>query len=302
MQKDISVPFRILQPRIGGIRLLNVIISRDMRSLQQAIESHAKGATPALLRYLQECNLNEWKDLTKSNLNDFRDYVAERVAQSTARTYFAVFKAILKRYEDDVDFCKDYPSILKAKNEKPVKTYLTMRELERLERVMPTTPNEQFVLDEFLIGAYTGMRISDAREISDENMANGYISYVSIKTHIHAVVPMKKGIAERIKRVQANECEMPLATYNRILRRLCKRAGITERVKVFKAGEHHRGEKWEYVSSHTARHSFATNLADLGVPILEICKCMGHTSTQMTERYIVKTKAELDTKALKYFQ
>jgi integrase len=273
-----------------------------MRTLQQAIESHAKGATPALLRYLQECELNEWADLTKANLNDFRDYVTERVAQSTARTYFAVFKAILKRYEDDIDFCKDYALILKAKNEKPVKTYLTMRELERLERVIPSTANEQYVLDEFLIGAYTGMRISDAREISDENMANGFISYVSIKTGIHAVVPMKRGIAERIKRVQENECDMPLATYNRILRRLCQRAGITERVKVFKAGEHLKGQKWEYVSSHTARHSFATNLADLGVPILEICKCMGHTSTQMTERYIVKTKAELDTKALKYFQ
>lgn len=273
-----------------------------MRSLQQAIESHAKGATPALLRYLQECELNEWGDLTKANLNDFRDYVAERVAQSTARTYFAVLKAILKRYEDDIDFCKDYASILKAKNEKPVKTYLTMRELERLERVVPSTANEQYVLDEFLIGAYTGMRISDAREISGENMANGYISYVSIKTGIQAVVPMKNGIEERIKRVQENEFEMPLMTYNRIIRKLCQKAGITERVKVFKAGEHKKGEKWEYVSSHTARISFCTNLANLGVPLLQIAKMAGHTSTQMTERYIVKTKVELDAKALKFFQ
>lgn len=273
-----------------------------MRSLYEAIQAHAKTATPALLRYLSECELNDWEDLTKANLNDFRDYVTERVAQSTARTYFAVFKAILKRYEDDVDFCKDYADILKAKNEKPVKTFLTMRELERLERVEPSTPNEQLVLDEFLIGAYTGMRISDAREISEENMSNGFISYVSIKTGVQAVVPMKKGIAERIERVQANESELPLMTYNRIIRRLCERAGITERVKVFKAGEHQKGQKWEYVSSHTARISFATNLANLGVPLLDVSKCMGHSSTQMTERYVVKTKAELDTRALKYFQ
>ena len=109
-------------------------------------------------------------------------------------------------------------------------------------------------------------------------------------------------VAERIERVQANESELPLMTYNRIIRRLCERAGITERVKVFKAGEHQKGQKWEYVSSHTARISFATNLANLGVPILDVSKCMGHTSTQMTERYVVKTKAELDTRALKYFQ
>ena len=273
-----------------------------MKTIQQAIQAHAKGASPALLRYLDECHLNEWGDLTKSNLNDFRDYVLSKVAQSTARTYFAVFKAILKRYEDDVEFCKDYANILKAKNEKPVKTFLSMKELEKLERVIPHTANEQYVLDEFLIGAYTGMRISDAREISFENMTNGYISYVSIKTNVHAVVPMKNGIDERIKRVQANEVDMPLMTYNRILRRLCERAGITERVKVFKAGEHLKGHKWEYVSSHTARVSFCTNLANLGVPLLQIAKMAGHTSTQMTERYIVRTNVELDAKALKFFQ
>lgn len=273
-----------------------------MRTLQEAIQAHAKGAVPALTRYLSECSLNDWQDLTKSNLNDFRDHVTEQVAQSTARTYFAVFKAILKRYEDDAPICKEYAAILKAKNEKPVKTFLTMRELERLEGVETTTPNEQYVLDEFLIGAYTGMRISDAREISEENMANGYISYVSIKTGVHAVVPMKAGIAERIRRVQANDCEMPLATYNRIIRRLCQRADITERVKVFKAGEHDKGQKWQFVSSHTARISFASNLAILGVPLLDISRCMGHTSVQMTERYVVKTKAELDVKALKYFK
>ena len=273
-----------------------------MRTLHEAIQAHAKGASPALTRYLNECGLNDWQDLTKANLNDFKDHVTERVAQSTARTYFAVFKAILKRYEDDVDFCKEYANILKAKNEKPVKTFLTMKELERLERVEVKTEYERIVLDEFLIGAYTGMRISDAKEISEENMANGYISYVSIKTGVHAVVPMKAGIAERIRRVQANESDVNLMTYNRVLRNLCKRAGITERVKVFKAGEHKKGEKWEYVSSHTARQSFCTNLANLGVPLVDIMSMAGHTSTQMTERYLVRSSANVNNKALKYFQ
>lgn len=273
-----------------------------MRTLHEAIQAHAKGAAPALTRYLNECGLTAWEDLTRANLNDFRDHVTERVAQSTARTYFAVFKAILGRYADDADFCKDYANILKAKNEKPVKTFLTMKELERLERVEVKTEYERIVLDEFLIGAYTGMRISDAKEISEENMANGYISYVSIKTGVHAVVPMKAGIAERIRRVQANECDVNLMTYNRVLRNLCKRAGITERVKVFKAGEHKKGEKWEYCSSHTARISFASNLANLGVPLIDISRMLGHQNIQTTMRYIVNTKPEIDPRALKFFK
>lgn len=273
-----------------------------MKSLHQAIQAHGKGTVPALTKYLNECNLNDWRDITKANLNDFRDVVLENVAQSTARTYFAVLKSILARYEDEIDFCKDYRNILKAKLEKPVKTFLTMKELEQLERVDAESMNEQYVLDVFLIGAYTGMRVSDAMEISEENMSNDYVSYVSIKTGIQAVIPMKEGIDERIRRVQANNCEMSVMTYNRIIRRLCQRAGITERVKVFKAGDHLKGEKWEYVSSHTARISFATNLSILGVPLIQISRCMGHTSTAMTERYVIPTRVQFSPKALKYFQ
>ena len=273
-----------------------------MRSLHDAVLAHAKGSAPALIKYLSEANLNDWEDLTKANLNDFRDLLTERVAQSSARTYFAVIKAILKRYEDEVDFCKSYADILKAKNEKPLKTFLNKKELEQLESVSVKNPNEQYVLDVFMIGAYTGMRVSDAMEISEENMSNGFVSYVSIKTGIQAVIPMKEGIDERIRRVQANECDMPVMTYNRIIRRLCQRAGITERVKVFKGGEHLNGERWEYVSSHTARISFATNLSILGVPLIQISRCMGHTNTAMTERYIVPTQVHFSPTALKYFQ
>ena len=118
-----------------------------MRTLTDAIQAHAKGAAPALIKYLDECGLNDWEDLTRTNLNEFRDLVLNQVAQSTARTYFAVFKSILKRYEDDAEFCKGYADILKAKLEKPVKTFLTMKDLERLERVEVKNPNEQYVLE-----------------------------------------------------------------------------------------------------------------------------------------------------------
>ncbi len=273
-----------------------------MRTLHDAIQAKAGQQAPALMKYLTACGLNDWEDLTKANLNDFRDYVTEQVAQSSARTYFAVFKAVLRRYEDDVDFCKDYASILKVSSKKPLKTFLTMKELERLERVEVKSPQEQLVLDEFLIGAFTGMRISDARLITEENMVNGSISYVSVKTGIHAVVPMKEGIAERIRRIQANDCTITLMGYNKALRRMVKRAGITERVTIYKAGETLKGEKWQYCSSHTARISFATNLSILGVPLMDIKQLMGHTDVSMTIRYIVPTKVELSNKALKFFQ
>lgn len=273
-----------------------------MRTLHQAIQAHAKGAAPALTKHLNECELNDWADLTRTNLYDLRDHVTERVAQSTAKTYFAVFKAILSRYEEDVDICKDYRTILKVSAKKPLKTFLTMQELERLERVEVKSQQEQLVLDEFLIGAYTGMRISDAKVVSEENMANGSISYVSIKTGIHAVVPMKEGIGERIRRVQANDCTISAMGFNKAIRRLCQRAGVTTRTTVYKAGETLKGEKWKFITSHTARHSFATNLSILGVPVLDISRMLGHSDIQTTLRYIVPTQVELSNKALRSFK
>jgi site-specific recombinase XerD len=146
------------------------------------------------------------------------------------------------------------------------------------------------------------MRISDARVVTEENMMSGSISYVSIKTGIHAVVPMKEGIAERIRRVQTNECTISTMGFNKAIRRLAQRAGITERVTVYKAGETLKGEKWQFLSSHAGRISFATNLSLLGVPLMDIKQLMGHSDVSMTIRYIVPTQVELSNKALKYFQ
>ena len=60
-----------------------------------------------------------------------------------------------------------------------------------------------------------------------------------------------------------------------------------------------------FISSHTGRRSFATNLSKKGVPLEQIAVMMGHTSNgkpniQMTMRYIVG-KTEIDSNTLKLF-
>lgn len=44
---------------------------------------------------------------------------------------------------------------------------------------------------------------------------------------------------------------------------------------------------WKFISSHTARRSFATNLYLRGGDLYMISKLMGHSSVTMTEGYIV---------------
>lgn len=274
-----------------------------MKTLQQAIQDNAGRQAQALAKHLAASHLNDWDDLTKSKLNDFKDYLTREVAPSSARTYFAVLKTIIGRYEEEVDIpCEHFRNVLRSKNDKPVKTYLTREELERLERVRTTTPTERYVLSCFMVGAYTGMRVSDTMEVSVENIKDGMLTYVSIKTGVHATVPCGERVARHIAFISEHRQAISQAGYNKAIQRLCKRAGIDERVKVHHGGKDYTKEKWECISSHSARISFCTNLATLEVPITDLKQMAGHTNIQMTERYICKTEVKLNERAKQYFQ
>ena len=144
------------------------------------------------------------------------------------------------------------------------------------------------------------MRISDIRTVSEANIRDGVLTYVSQKTSTAASVPCGNRLAGWIR--QANDCceYVSLAGYNKALRRLYRRAGINSLTKVFSAGKTETGEKWMFVSSHTARISFATNLAECGAPLLSISRLCGHSSTSMTQRYIVTDKVTLNDRAMEY--
>lgn len=274
-----------------------------MRPLYESIERAAsnKGQAASIKKHLAAVGIEDWDGLTKSSLYELRDHLTETVAPNTAKTVLASLKAILRRHEDDVELPKGWDGVLQAKGEKPLKTYLTVGELGRLEKTIPHGRIERIVLNQFLVSAWTGMRISDARDVCSEKIGEGVLTYVSKKTKTTATVPLRPGIAERIEWLQENGEEIYLATYNDAIRRLAKRAGICSSVVVFKGGEEKRGEKWKFITSHTARVSFCTNLAKTGTDLLVISRLAGHSSVQMTQRYCVPTGVELNAKAKTFF-
>lgn len=274
-----------------------------MRTLYESIERAAsnKGQAASVRKHLAIVGITDWKDLTKANLFEFRDHLADTVAPNTTKTILASLKAILRRYEEDVELPREWETILRAKGEKPMKTYLTQSEIERFAAVETRGEVERYVKACFLVSCWTGMRVSDARRITAENIKEETLSYVSEKTGVLSVIPAKPGLWEQIRIVQEREGEIYLATYNDAVRRLAKRAGINERVKIHKAGRTETVEKWQALSSHSGRVSIATCLADAGVSLIDTCRVLGHTSTTMTERYVVKTRPELSAKAMRFF-
>lgn len=229
----------------------------------------------------------EWSDLTAPNLKEFRDFLMENLSPNSARTYLAELKSVINLYRG-VEYipCQDKDlKLLKVKAVKTTNCYLTPKELAKIESLHLKNKRHRDIRDMFLLQAWTGCRESDAVCLTMDNIKDGLLSYTSKKTQTYAVIPVKPLVVKIIERMPEIE-HYGRATYNRVVSNLCARAGLTEKITLFKSGNMVRDAKFRFCTSHTARRSFATNLYDAGVEITKIAYMMGHSSTSMTERYI----------------
>lgn len=242
----------------------------------------------------------EWSDLTKSNLHTIKTNWLERMAANSVKTYMAVLQSVMNQVSEEIDLPRNFADGMKVKKQASTAVYLTEKEVERLRKVEARTAHERFVRTMFLLQYDTGCRHSDARRLSESNIEEGQLRYVSQKTSIAVTLPAKPELNGLIR--ELNGLEAPSKpTYIRVLQNLCFRAGIRSEVCIFKGGKTLNGGKYRFVGTHTARRSFATNLLLRGADIYTISKLMGHSSVEMTTRYIC-AQVVLNDKLKNFFE
>lgn len=254
-------------------------------TLKQAF-SEKYGKYMNILTMFEAANLCEatWDNITKVRLQKFIDYMNERLSPNSVNQYATKLKAVLNLYSDEVMLPRGFAKVLTPRKCASTAVYLTEEEIQKLIDYNPRNARELYVRNLFVISCYVGCRHSDGVNLTESNIIGNNLQYVSVKTKIHAVVPLKPIVREYIA---TRPCiEIDDTTYNNIIRRISKKCGITDRVKVFKAGEEREGEKWEYISSHTSRRTFATLLYLRGVDLYTISKMLGHNSVKTSEGYI----------------
>lgn len=180
--------------------------------------------------------------------------------------------------------------------------YLSMDELNILFH-LDLSSNERLdrVRDLFLIGAFTGLRFSDFTNIKPENIkkidGEEVIQIVTIKTKEQVAIPIHP-IVRAVLDKHKNKIPRPLSNQkmNSYLKELGELAGFTEDVLLTKSKGGKRFEKkckkWELITTHTARRSFATNAFKAGIPSLSIMKITGHRTEQSFMKYIKISKEE----------
>lgn len=234
-----------------------------------------------------------WYDINDATL---RRYIEElrrnNLAPNSVRTICAELKAVIN---SAVSYnyipSRNYQRILSVGKDASEATYLNWDELRRLHAYQPQDPIEQRVLAIFMISCLTGARHSDAERLTMEslNTETNNIHYVSYKNGTFCLVPAHEWLPEYLPETHYQRLDMPnphLSLYNNVLRDICKRCDINETLTFHRKGKDETGPKYEFVSSHTARRSYATNLHLAGARIEDISKTMGHADVEITKRYI----------------
>lgn len=259
-----------------------------------------------VLRVYEEVNETEctFESITKPRLYNFVQALNDRLATNSAKTYCAMFKSVLNLYSDMYSFPKGFEAILTLKKDATQSTWLTDEEIKKLLSYDPVNDTERIVKNCFLLGCLTGARHSDYVCFTEDNIIDRRLVYISQKTKTKAEIPAAPAvlrILEENKKYNLSQRKLSDVTFNDTIRSICRKCGINQRIKLYQAGEYATGEKWEFISSHSARKSCATNLYLRGADLYSISRMLGHSSVTMTETYICCGLRELSDKIMGYF-
>ncbi len=179
-------------------------------------------------------------------------------------------------------------------NESVNSIFLNIEELKAIEKV-ELPPGQSTSRDLFLIGAYTGLRVSDFNRLKSENLKHiegrYYVEIESKKTKKMLLIPCNPATERIIEKYGfAPPPSKPEQNINRDLKLIGKKAGIQELVSIEKTigGKLNSQtyKKYELISTHTARRSFCTNAYIAGMPTLDIMTISGHQTERVFYNYI----------------
>lgn len=218
----------------------------------------------------------------------------QKLAVNTVGKYIQSLKVFLneataKGINTKLDYKSNRFKVLK---EEADSVFLSEQELQILYRLdLKKLPRLERVRDLFLVGCYTGLRFSDFTAIRPEFIKEGMIRMEQFKTMGKVVIPCHPIVTALLDKYQGHlPRNISNQKMNDYLKEVCQLAGLTSQegkgitkggVRVVKSLE-----KWQLVSTHTARRSFATNMYLMGVPAITIMRITGHRTEKAFMRYI----------------
>ena len=210
---------------------------------------------------------------------------------------------------------------IKVKYHKIESIYLTVNELEAIEKTSGLVEHLNNARDWLLISCYTGQRVSDFMrftkemirfEKNKEGVLKPLIEFTQKKTGKEMTVPLSQKVMDILSKRNG---EFPRAIsdqkYNDYIKIVCREAKITQKVNgsvisetAPESGIYRKEtgvfEKCDLVTSHIGRRSFATNNYGT-IPTSFLIYVTGHSTEAMFLNYIGKSNKDIAMELTNYF-
>lgn len=259
------------------------------------------------IRELKDYSINKNKRLTFEEIDldfhlSFVEFLTEKgYSPNTIGARIKDVKMFMNEAYDrglhlNLDFKKKR---FKKPNSETFSVYLSSEELTKIYNLnLASATRLEKVRDLFIIGCFTGLRFSDLSQLTASNVStDGTITIKTIKTEHTVVIPLHSIVRQILEKYEYDLPKVPSnQKFNDYIKDVAKLAGITEAIYLDKK----KGDlsykqtlpKWELVTSHTARRSFATNAFIAGVPTISIMKITGHKTESSFMKYIKISEKE----------
>lgn len=259
-----------------------------------------------------------YENITTDFYEDFISFLYEKdYSNNYIGAQIKTLKTIMNAsFEDNLHSNLDYKKrAFKKPLEEVFNIYLTPEELEKIytadtDKFKPTKKTKEkhiykstleLTRDIFLIGAYTGLRVSDLNQLNEENIVTiegkQHLKIKTQKTGKIVTIPISPIVREIFKkhdnkppkRLNAQKMNLSLKE----LGKLAEINGIIEFEKskgglIIKKNLH----KYEMIGNHTSRRSFCTNAYKSEMPVIDIMAISTHKSERSFFNYIKITDEE----------
>jgi integrase len=216
-----------------------------------------------------------FKDLTPALVEQFRNYMITDLKnqQNTLSGNLKILKRLFIRAQQQDKIAKNPFDQIKIKFTPTNRVFLLENEVILLENLYFSNQFPDGVSNvtrNFLFCCYTGIRYGDLKALEWSQLQENFLSFQMSKTLGIVSIPLsdkaKRLLPERtgsrIFRVPSNQVT------NRMLKEMAQQAGLEKNI-----------------TTHVARHTFATLAITLGIPIEVVSKILGHANITMTMVY-----------------
>lgn len=315
---------KVITPLDFFHRVVDEMPKKVIRRTSKVIESKTVGHHQIVLkRFERFLNYNHWVASSFSIFNkNFESEMeqwmlgVEEYSANTVAATFSVMKVWLKKAEEEGLISDKSFHSWKSKGADVQHIYLNEDELNAIynlnfDDIIKLHPNAKYeeTRDIFIIAAHIGIRYGD---LSSLNKSNWDIENKTVEVHTHktgttVLVPLTSTVIELYKKYNGKfPTPRDKSRFNEQLQKIGEFAGIVQTIYIKKNVGGivviEEKKKYELISSHTARRSFATNLYLRCRNARLVMNFTGHTTEENFRKYICVEKSEYVEMAREFFK